>query len=1281
MFRAIVFLSLLVAGVLVWGVVGAAAAAGPAFGGSVANAVSLSGATYVAVSGNYAYTATFYPGTLTVVDISNPVAPQVVGQSPFASSLLNGSAVAVSGSYAYVVSQNRNKASSANNNDDGTGNSLTILDISVPTAPKIVGTLHDSNLLFGAHGVVVSGSYVYVAAQGCLVNEPCPNASVGNSFVVIDVSNPASPTIVASLQNASLPSQWAGSGALWHACGIAVSGRYAYVTASYANRLTIIDILDPLHPAIAGSLPDSTQLPVPVDVAVAGGYAFVANEAISNGRVTVVDVRNAAFPQVAGAIVNSALNGAYRIRIRNNFAYVAASYSPAMSVLDISDPANPRLAGSFSSTALLNRTVGIDLDPTSRYAISISPFLSTESRIKFPPFPLQPGGPTNTGTVTAITLDPLPISVTINAASKPANPTTQASASFTFATSDAISTVRCQLDSAPLSLCTSPTSQTYSSLPLGSHTFTVQAIDAAGNTATDSYTWTINPNPPVNQSPPLLSGAAVQGQSLTVTAGSWSGAPTLSEQWQRCNSNGANCTNITGATGTSYLLAAADVGSRVRVNETAINSAGSASTASTATAVVTGQASAPVNQSPPLLSGAAVQGQTLTVTAGVWSGSPVPTLAEQWQRCDSGGANCTDITGATGTSYLLAAADVGSTIRVNETATNTAGSAQTASAATGVVAADPRAPSTPVLDNFNRANGGVGANWSMIKPTGFAAMNVAGNAAVDSSTSAYAWNYWKTASFGPDSEAYVTVSTLGAADVIRIGARVTGGGGSSPSGYYVSVSAGAWSILRIDNGGSPVTLASGVTQTLASGDQLAIRIVGSVVSALHYTSTTGWLQVLTYNTSTDSTRYTAAGNLALEFKTSTLDNFGGGTISAAAAPVNQSPPTLSGTAQQGQTLTVTAGVWSGSPVPTLAEQWQRCDSGGANCTDITGATGTSYLLAAADVGSTIRVNETATNSAGNATTPSTTTTVVSPAAAAPVNQSPPTLSGTAQQGQTLTVTAGVWSGSPVPTLAEQWQRCDSGGANCTDITGATGTSYLLAAADVGSTIRVNETATNSAGNATTPSTTTTVVSPAAAAPVNQSPPTLSGTAQQGQTLTVTAGVWSGSPVPTLAEQWQRCDSGGANCTDITGATGTSYLLAAADVGSTIRVNETATNSAGNATTPSTTTTVVSPAAAAPVNQSPPTLSGTAQQGQTLTVTAGVWSGSPVPTLAEQWQRCDSGGANCTDITGATGTSYLLAAADVGSTIRVNETATNSAGSASTASTSHRCGQPGRELRR
>ena len=47
---------------------------------------------------------------------------------------------------------------------------------------------------------------------------------------------------------------------------------------------------------------------------------------------------------------------------------------------------------------------------------------------------------------------------------------------------------------------------------------------------------------------------------------------------------------------------------------------------------------------------------------------------------------------------------------------------------------------------------------------------------------------------------------------------------------------GVWSILRIDDGASPTTLATGPTQTLASGDKVAIRIVGTVVTALHFSA-------------------------------------------------------------------------------------------------------------------------------------------------------------------------------------------------------------------------------------------------------------------------------------------------------------------------------------------------------------------------------------------------------------------------------------------------------------
>ena len=181
------------------------------------------------------------------MDISNPASPQVVGQSPSSNGLLSTSHLTIVGSKLYVVSQNRNGPSTGNN-DDGTGNSLAILDISNPTAPTIVGTLHNSNVMFGPHGVAVSGNYAYVAAQGCLNQQPCPNPSVGDSFVVVDISNPANPTIVASIQNSNLPAPWTGTGALKHACGITISGNYAYVTASYSHRLTIIDISDPLHP-------------------------------------------------------------------------------------------------------------------------------------------------------------------------------------------------------------------------------------------------------------------------------------------------------------------------------------------------------------------------------------------------------------------------------------------------------------------------------------------------------------------------------------------------------------------------------------------------------------------------------------------------------------------------------------------------------------------------------------------------------------------------------------------------------------------------------------------------------------------------------------------------------------------------------------------------------------------------------------------------------------------------------------------------------------------------
>ena len=113
-------------------------------------------------------------------------------------------------------------------------------------------------------------------------------------------------------------------------------------------------------------------------------------------------------------------------------------------------------------------------------------------------------------------------------------------------------------------------------------------------------------------------------------------------------------------------------------------------------------------------------------------------------------------------------ADVGSTIVVAVTGTNSAGSAGPVNSAATAVINSSLAPTTPVLDNFNRADGPAGANWSLIRPTGFVAMNVSANAAVDPSSTNYAWNYWNSANFGPNAEAYVTVAQYVASDTIRL---------------------------------------------------------------------------------------------------------------------------------------------------------------------------------------------------------------------------------------------------------------------------------------------------------------------------------------------------------------------------------------------------------------------------------------------------------------------------------------------------------------------------------
>jgi hypothetical protein len=276
----------------------------------------------------------------------------------------------------------------------------------------------------------------------------------------------------------------------------------------------------------------------------------------------------------------------------------------------------------------------------------------------------------------------------------------------------------------------------------------------------------------------------------------------------------------------------------------------------------------------------------------------------------------------------------------------------------------------------------------------------------------------------------------------------------------------------------------------------------------------------------------------------------------------------------------------------------------------------------------------------------------SPTAALPCNTSPPTILPASEvtappEGRILNVTPGTWTGTPTPTYTYRWEHCESTPA--TPIAGAINTTYTIASTDVGHTLCVLVTAKNSAGSASVTSAATGVVQPGS--PLDRSAPTISGPAQDGQTLTAGPGDWAGTMPITYGYQWRRCTSGYLGCVSIPGATSITYVVQDADLGHTLVVLVTATNSAGSSV-PSVNSRPT--AAVTPSNTAVPTLSGTAQQGKTLTESHGSWIPSSPTGFAYQWEDCDTSGAACSAIAGATSQTYALTASDIGHTVRVQE---------------------------
>lgn len=374
-------------------------------------------------------------------------------------------------------------------------------------------------------------------------------------------------------------------------------------------------------------------------------------------------------------------------------------------------------------------------------------------------------------------------------------------------------------------------------------------------------------------------------------------------------------------------------------------------------------------------------------------------------------------------------------------------------------------------------------------------------------------------------------------------------------------------------------------------------------------------------------------------------------------PVSTTPPSISGTPKQGQTLSATAGVWAGGPT-SVTRQWLRCYTD-ASCSDIGGATGATYTLGAADGGYRIAVRETAVNLGGSTTARSALSDVIVPLP--PINNSAPSVYGLARSGEQLSVTVGSWTNNPTG-YRYQWRRCNALGSACVDLVGQTAYSYTVTDADIGSRLVVAVTAVNAGGESepVVSSGSSVVVR---AVPSNLTAPTISGAAKQGETLTAAPGQWSGEPTG-YSYTWQRCDAAGGNCVS-TGYSST-YAPRAADVGKTIVVAVNAYNDGGSSLTAVSAPTEII-VATRPANVTPPWISGTARVGQTLYGNVGFWANEPTG-YEYAWLACPEDG-DCEPIPGATTTSLVLGEAQIGTTIVFQVTAANPAGQGAAATSS------------
>ena len=126
--------------------------------------------------------------------------------------------------------------------------------------------------------------------------------------------------------------------------------------------MVIIDISNPSNPVEVGSLISDPSagfqyaFSEPRGIYVSGNYAYIAT--YKSDMLTVVDISNSANPKIVGYSTSATLDGAYNVYVKNNYAYVTSSANnkTTLTTINISNPSNPSVSSSMTVASLASAT-------------------------------------------------------------------------------------------------------------------------------------------------------------------------------------------------------------------------------------------------------------------------------------------------------------------------------------------------------------------------------------------------------------------------------------------------------------------------------------------------------------------------------------------------------------------------------------------------------------------------------------------------------------------------------------------------------------------------------------------------------------------------------------------------------------------------------------------------------------------------------------------------------------------------------------------------------------